>query len=366
MWGFESLRYGVLPVTASLADRAAVFMTALVAEQKFYPIFAFLFGAGFALHTRSLKRLLGDWIKVRALYRRRLWWLLGCGVLHGTLIWFGDILSLYGIAGFFIVGFAGARLRTVRVALLCWAAVWIALVIFNLFAALPLSADGELAGIATAMVKDAETARAIYTSGSFADIAVTRITDYVELMVQSVFLLPHVVVLFLLGILSVRLGWLTRPRRHAAGWRRVRGAGFALGIPFSLLWAGVALTEAIDPPGAPTYTFFVFALLPVGGTLLAAAYTASVMLANEAVGRWLARWLAPAGRMALTNYLSQSVLCALLLQGVGLGLGAGLSHGGLLAVAAAIMIFQVLVSRWWLRRFRQGPVETIYRRQTVD
>ncbi|MDB5841732.1 MAG: hypothetical protein JWQ23_3684, partial [Herminiimonas sp.] len=148
-------------------------------------------------------------------------------------------------------------------------------------------------------------------------------------------------------------------------WRRVRGAGFALGIPFSLLWAGVALAEAIDPPGAPTYTFFVFALLPVGGTLLAAAYTASVMLANEAVGRWLARWLAPAGRMALTNYLSQSVLCALLLQGVGLGLGARLSHGGLLAVAAAIMIFQVLVSRWWLRRFRQGPVETIYRRQTV-
>jgi uncharacterized protein len=66
--------------------------------------------------------------------------------------------------------------------------------------------------------------------------------------------------------------------------------------------------------------------------------------------------------MALTNYLSQSVLCVLLLQGVGLGLGATLAPAGLQLTALAIMLLQVFVSRWWMLRRRQGPMEALYRR----
>ena len=129
-------------------------------------------------------------------------------------------------------------------------------------------------------------------------------------------------VLFLLGILAVRLGWLTRPGRHLTLWRRVRTLGLALGVPFNLLWAWAALGESINPIGAPVFRDLVFALLPVGGSLLAAAWLASVMLARGAVSRMLHQWLAPVGRMSLSNYLGQSVLCVLLLQGAGLGLGA--------------------------------------------
>jgi uncharacterized protein len=362
VWGFESLRYGVLPAAASIFDRLAVFLTAFIAEQKFYPIFAFLFGAGFALHTRALKRRLGHWSRVKKIYRRRLTFLIGCGVLHGTLIWFGDILTLYGVAGFCLLPFAGAPLRSVRRGLWQWSAVWGVLIVLNLLMALPVGDEGTAKEMAISMIDEAEYARATYTQGTAIEIASQRIGDYASLSAQSVLLLPHIMVLFLLGILSVRLGWLRRPRRHAALWRRVRTLGFGIGIPFSLLWASVALTEAIDPLHASAFTFAIFAVLPLGGSLLAAAYVASVMLASASMMRLLSRWLAPVGRMALTNYLSQSVLCVMLLQGVGLGLGATLAPAGLLLTALAIMLLQVFVSRWWLLRSRQGPMEALYRR----
>jgi uncharacterized protein len=364
VWGFDSLRYGVMP-DPSWADRAAVFMVAFLAEQKFYPIFAFLFGAGFALQTRALRKRLPDWPSVRRSYRGRLTWLIGWGLLHGLLIWAGDILTVYGLTGFLLLGMVGARLSRIRINLWCWAGVWLLLVAVNVASALPVSDDAEQQQDAIAYVDDALSAHAVYTSGEAGEVIAQRIGDYVAITTGSVFLVPHLLVLFLLGILSVRLGWLTRPGRHLRLWRRVRMAGLCMGLPFNLLWAWMALAEAVNPLDAQPYSDLVFALLPVGGSLLAAAYLASVMLARGVAWQILADWLAPVGRMSLSNYLSQSVLCVALLQGAGLALGAAAERRPalLLAMAAAIMLFQLLLSRWWLSRRAQGPIEALYRRR---
>lgn len=368
VWGFEYLRYGVLPDAPSLMDRLAVFAVALTAEQKFYPIFAFLFGAGFALQTRSLKKALPDWRGVQARYRGRLRWLLGLGMMHGTLVWAGDILTVYGIAGFFIVGLAGARLKTVRARLWKWCAVWFLLIALSMLLSRLAVQDADVRGQTMAGVESVLAAHVVYTQGGVVEYFVQRLGDYIAVTGASVFLLPHVLVLFMLGILSVRLGWLTAPWRHAVLWRRVRAVGYGIGIPFNILWASVAVAEAADPLQMPAYGTTVYALLPIGGSLLAAAYVASVMLAREKALRWLAAWLAPVGRMSLTNYLAQSVLGVVLLQGVGLGLGkaAATSPALLLGIAAAIMLCQACFSRWWMLRHRQGPVESLYRhRQAV-
>lgn len=363
VWGFEYLRYGVLPDAPSLPDRIAVFAVALIAEQKFYPIFAFLFGAGFALQTRSLRKMLPDWRTVRSRYRGRLKWLLGLGVLHGTLIWAGDILTIYGIAGFFVLGVAGARLRMVRARFWKWFAVWCFLIAFSAAMAWPSYQAEDARDQVLSVISDVWATHAIYTQGTVIEHALQRIADYAAVTGSSVFLLPHLLVLFLLGILSVRLGWMTSPQRHAPMWRRVRAVGYLIGIPFNMLWAGVALTEAMAPLGMPGYGMLVYAFLPAGGSFLAAAYFASVMLARGESLRRLAAWLAPVGRMSLTNYLSQSLLGVLLLQGVGLGLGtaAAASPALLLIIAAAIMLFQIMFSRWWISRHRQGPIESLYR-----
>lgn len=364
VWGFGVLRYGVMP-DPSWADRAAVFAVAFLAEQKFYPIFAFLFGAGFALQTAALRKRLPDWRSVRIQYRGRLRWLLGWGVLHGVLVWAGDILTVYGLTGFLILGMAGARLSRIRANAWIWATAWLLVIAISVAATLPPLHPEDLQQDAIGYVEDALAAHEVYMHGTSGEVIAQRVGDYAAITAGSVLLVPHLMLLFFLGILSVRLGWLTRPGRHLVLWRKVRTVGLCVGVPFNLLWAYAALRQSVNPLDAPPYVDLVFALLPLGGSLLAAAYVASVMLARGAAAGLLARWIAPVGRMSLTNYLSQSVLCVLLLQGAGFGLGdvAQQRPALLLGIAACIMLFQVLASRWWLSGHRQGPIEGLYRQR---
>lgn len=363
IWGFESLRYGVLPATASIFDVLAVAFSAFFAEQKFYPIFAFLFGAGFVMVTRSLKQSLGQWSDAERLYRRRLKWLLACGVLHGTLIWFGDILTVYAIAGFLVLaGLTGARLRKVRKHLRVWTIVFLALLLANFLLGMQMMSPAAMQQQAINVVAAVEAGRLVYTEGNLFTIGIQRIGDYLSVTTQSLFILPHIAVLFLLGVVSVRLGWLTQPARHTKFWRRVQWTGFALGIPFNLAWATMVVAETIDPLHPSIYSFLLYAWLPVGASCLAAAYVATILLAKEAVGRWLDKWMAPVGKMVLTHYLTQSLLCSILIQGFGFGLGATWPPAGWLALAFAIMLLQLFLSRWWLARHAQGPVETLWRR----
>lgn len=364
VWGFETLRYGVLPADATLADILSVAFVAFFAEQKFYPIFAFLFGAGFALVTQSTRRRTGSWGDAKRLYRRRLQWLLACGVLHGTLIWFGDILTLYAIAGFWVLmGLVGARLRTVTASLRNWALVFGLLLLTGFFLNLWLLNGNELQAQGRAMYDSVQTSHLVYTQGTLAAIAWQRLNDYVAVTMQSILIVPHVAILFLLGVLAVRLRWLTQPERHQKLWRRVLAIGLLIGIPFNLMWATMILGEAIDPLHPVRLDYSLYSWLPVGGASLAAAYVAAFMLAGGGIMRHLQHWLAPVGRMALTNYLMQSLLCALLLQGAGFGLGAKLPPAGWLAIAGAIMLAQLFFSRWWLSHHRQGPVEYLHRRR---
>ena len=152
VWGSEGLRYGILPPSATGLDRAVIFFIAFLAEGKFYPIFAFLFGAGFALQTRSIYRAVGDRGAVKQIYRRRLTWLLLCGVLHGTLIWLGDILTLYAVAGLWIAGYAGVRLRILKKSLRLWAALFALLTGMMLFSGFLVGLSADDTGYAKAML----------------------------------------------------------------------------------------------------------------------------------------------------------------------------------------------------------------------
>lgn len=359
VWGFGTLRYGVLPDAATPADKAAVFLIAFLAEQKFYPIFAFLFGAGFALQTASLRHRLADWSRVRQVYRRRLAALLGLGILHGSLIWGGDILTIYGSVGFLIVGLAGAARERVGGNLWNWAVVWLTLIACNVAMALTAYADSDPYTLGARLIGEARSAHAAYAYGSLPGFMLQRLTDYAAVTLNSLFMVPHVLVLFLLGIFTVRTGWLTEPRRHAKLWRRVCLTGYAVGIPFNLLWASVVLTEAANPFDVNAYGLTVYSLLPLGGSFLAAAYVATVMLAAGSGAAQLERWLAPVGRMALTSYLMQSVIGVSLLQSPGFGLGRLLADAPALALPLTgfIMLGQVFFCRWWLLRHAQGPVE---------
>lgn len=356
-WGTLSLRYGTLPATAPWLDQAAIFLVAAFAEFKFYPIFAFLFGAGFALHTRSLRQLLGGWQAAQTAYKRRLRWLLLIGLLHGLLVWSGDVLSSYALGGMLILSLASSRLRRIR------NLAWLLAGGFLLFMCLLYPVSPGITVIdTTRQLQEFAGRHAIYTQGSFLAVAALRVRDYGMQMLFVIVMLPHIIVLFSLGILSVRLGWLTEPRRHRHVWRRVCVVGLGLGLPFNLLAATALLQQTIDPYQTNYNSMLFELLLYAGGPLLAAGYVAVLMLAGPALMAALARWLAPVGRMALSNYLAQSLLGTFLLQGWGMAWGARLRPIDMLALALAIMAAQIYISRCWLARFKQGPVEALWRR----
>ncbi|MNM16405.1 hypothetical protein D3C81_266470 [compost metagenome] len=356
-WGTISLRYGTLPAQPPVPDQLGIFLVAALAQFKFYPIFAYLFGAGFALQTRSLKRQLGSWEQAQTAYRRRLRWLLVFGLLHGFLVWSGDVLTSYAVAGMLILPLAAARLSRVR------NRAWLVAGGFLLFMCLLIPAGRQDGAPDTAQELQNFAARfAIYTQGNAWAVARLRANDFLVSLLYATVMLPHIIVLFLLGILSVRFGWLTRPQRHRRLWRWVCGVGLGAGLPFNLLAAWAVTAQVVDPYQQVFDAALFEALLFAGGPVLAAGYVAALMLAGPVVLRWLAAWLAPVGRMALSNYLLQSLLGTWLLQGSGLGWGAAIRPAEMLGLAVLVMAGQVLLSRYWLRYFRQGPMEALWRR----
>lgn len=362
IWGFV-YGFGLISFPAgadilSGADKAAIFFSAAVAEQKFYPIFSFLFGAGFALQTGGAQRDGPVLLALQARYRRRLSWLLVCGMAHATLLWFGDILVAYALTGFWLATKVGAR-----PAALVRSFKW--LIGINLFFLLMTATIyhfmGQMSKEDMAQeLSDSMRAHAIYTTGTWTEIALQRLIDFLSNVISFVIILPRVALLFMLGVLATRLGWLRQPERHRPFWRRVLTIGLVVGIPINCWWGLVALNSALDPTPNTAYGSASAALIDVAGPLLGAAYVAMFMLAGPRV----MRVLEPVGRMALSNYLMQSLLMMLLLQGFGLGLGAHLSRAGMLGVALAIMLFQLAFSHWWLARHPQGPMEALWRRYT--
>ncbi|QYF92947.1 DUF418 domain-containing protein [Massilia sp. PAMC28688] len=357
VYGFDLISAPVMGEVLGEADKAAVFFSAAFAEQKFYPIFSFLFGAGFALQTGGARRPGPALEAIRATYRRRLLWLLVCGLAHATLLWFGDILVAYALTGFWLATKIGARPAALVRSFKILVAVNMGIIAFTLswVSLLP-----ELfPGVFDQAPQDLIKAYTIYTGGSWEAVTLQRLNDYLISVAGYVFVLPVLALLFMLGVLAVRLGWLHRPERHREQWRNVLWVGLAIGVPINLAW-GIITLDSVLAAGPSASYFPASVAVSVAGPALGAAYVAMFMLSGPGV----ARILQPVGRMALTNYLMQSLLLMLLLQGVGLGWGAVLSRAGLLGVAAAIMLFQLWFSHWWLARHAQGPMETLWRRYT--
>jgi uncharacterized protein len=352
---------GVLGDPPRSAESLEYFLQAAFLEGKFYPIFAFLFGVALALQGRALnRRHRGDPGAARAAARRRLWVLLALGIVHGLLLYYGDVLAAYAICGLFFLAVAPARPRALAT-FAGWAA---AAALLSLF--LPLlwgaldpgrgAPDNELA-------LEIAHAHRIYSEGGFAAQLRQRATDEAwQQLGGALTFWPQLLALFALGALAGRLGWLRHPERHALVWRRARMLGLGAGLPCALAGAALSLSQARDPSSAADGWDDVFL---GAGSLLAMAYVAAALRA--AIRPWCripCHWLACAGRLSLTNYVAQSVAMGLLLSGWGLGWGSGATRGQLAGIALGIFAVQLAASRWWLSRFRQGPLEALWRRCT--
>ncbi|ALN78927.1 DUF418 domain-containing protein [Lysobacter antibioticus] len=337
-------------------DRAVRLLVAGLFEMKFYLLFSFLFGYSFSLQLDSAQRA-GEAFVPRMLRRLLGLWLIG--LAHALLLFHGDILSTYAAMGLVLLTMRAlserTALRSALILIVATAVAWAGL-------ALLIRLSGEAGAVdARSAAAEAQATLAGFTGPPSAVIA-QRVRELASTGIVLVFMqAPCALAMFLLGRVAGRRQMLAHLDRYPALLRRLRLWGFGIGLPAAALYAGVSTFE---PGGALELSALTLSLLTA--PLLTGAYAALAMsgFAGRA-GQGAVRLLAPAGRMALSNYLLQSAAAALAFTGYGFGLMGRLSP--LTVLAFAIMLFgaQLRLSAWWMQRHGHGPMEWLLRAITL-
>ena len=358
---------GVDP-TLQGADRAVDAVIYVLVQGKFYAIFSLLFGMGFALMQQRAQAA-GRMAEAAflPLYLRRLAALLVIGLAHALLLWSGDILVTYALAALPMV----LLLRDAPTRLLPWLAVPLLLLApaimfgFGLLGWLslqvPEAADAmraDLAQYAAEVQAMVYAERAAHGPGGSYLQAVAQRADEVAFVFEGmVVLFWQVLGLFLLGAWCLRSGAIRDPQAWPRFHAALRWGALPLGA--AAMWASYAILPTLPFDRLDLETGSATALQLIAGPLMGLGYVAWMLRALPAL-----RWVAPAGRMALTNYLMQSLVCTLIFYGYGLGYFEQLPRAWQPLFVLALFLAQVALSHWWLARFRFGPMEWLWRGAT--
>jgi uncharacterized protein len=348
-------------------DQAVEFLTYALATGKFYPLFSFLFGLGMWLQMERVQEAGGAPARFMV---RRLLVLIGFGLAHALLIWNGDILFIYALVGLVALLFRKAQPRT----LLIWGGVLIAipiilsagLIILGVLAAGLAPTDTSGMDDLMTFVRDLER-RTIetYAQGSWGQIFVWRAVEW--LIVLVFFLLSgnvlQILAIFLIGMYAGKRQVFQRLMQLPANERRLPAGGVCLAVGlianFALTWLMWTVDITSPLAGLPSILLLVF------GPVLSYGYMAAcvALTRREAWRRWL-ELLAAAGRMALSNYITQSIVCTLIFYSYGLGLFGQVGAFAGLMISVVIWLVQLVISVVWLKRFRFGPLEWAWRSLT--
>ena len=327
----------------------------LLVDGKFYTIFSLLFGAGFAL---QISRLASRGVNGLRIYRRRVLVLLAIGLVHSWIIWDGDILTLYALLGLVLPWFHGWRERNLLLCafLLIFVVPGAGILLFSWLGWAPHEhfyrwsfAIAESLGADTTPNKAVAWLRRDDFMGWFS-WALSGPPYSLGLRIET-WRIPKVLGVMLVGMAVGRRLASNSLLDDPALMRRILILGLLIGLPASAAYALLPDQGQSDWPSL------------VGTVPLALAYAAGFVLLWPRARRVLQVFV-PVGRMALTNYLTHSILGLILFYGVGFGLVGRLQPFGFYAVALAIFAGQVLFSRWWLGSHEQGPAEAFWRLAT--
>jgi uncharacterized protein len=333
----------------------------VLADTKFISIFSMLFGAGMVLMTGRLE---ARGFPVARLHYRRMAVLLLFGLVHAYLFWHGDILYGYALCGMVVYRFRHWPPR--RLLLLGTGVVAIPSVLYLLAGwSMPFWTAEQL----TRFTEDTwhPTAKAIaaelaaYRGGWSSELAERVPTAFfMETLDFATWVCWRAGGLMLVGMALYKLGILTGTR-SARWYAALAAAGFALGVPIILF--GV---QRNFEAGWDVSSLFFGSLYNYWGSLpVSFGWVGLVLLACKSPRLLrLAGPLAAVGRMALTNYLLQTLVCTTLFYGHGFGLFGRLERVEQLGVVVAVWIFQLVLSPLWLRAFRFGPAEWLWRSLT--
>lgn len=332
------------------------FIFHVLVNGQFYTIYSFLFGLGFYLLWQK-NNLLG--LNANKIFKRRLWILLAIGLIHAFIFWFGDILHKYALFGFTLIYFNKKSIKTIF--------KWIAgLLLFSIVLQVLLA----LLSPAT-NTNDPETERVImqvvdtWQQGSFWEVLGLQKLGVAMLWVMGIMNglagIIHYLIMFLLGLIAGKSNFFSQIPKYRAGIFKTGLLVFPIALilksfaHLDILGVQIFNVPAYDKLTASLSNFIAVPLLTVGYLIF---LTLVLSQSNSPVFKWIGN----AGRLGLTNYLMQTIICMLLFYGYAGGLSGRLTLLQTFLCTIPIFIFQVVFSTIWLKYFKTGPMEKLWRR----
>lgn len=324
-------------------DLATMFAVISLAEGKFYLLFSFLFGysASFVLKDQSRPN--------RRRYLRRLIGLFLFGMIHAVFFFSGDILITYSLLGLFLFFISRYSDRAVKK----WAitAVAISVLITSSIAAVGVVTAEEETGL--------EFLQQVLTSGTFVDAAAARFETLPLFFILLLLLQgPMAFFAFLMGLLAFRNNLLASPEKYSLLWRKLTIWGWSAGLPLQVVAAALQVTALADGVPSSPMAMFGLGLGLISAPILTAGYISTVVLLVQRKPTFLS-FMAPAGQMSLTVYLSESIVLSFVFAAYGLGYFG--QWGAFPVVVAGVVTWAILTiaSNYWLKKFSQGPFEKV-------
>ncbi len=379
-WAFQHwflpwrIQYG--EVWTGTADHVAMWFIAFFGYERFIRLFSFLFGLGFAL---QLGRAEARGAPFFAVYRRRLLVLLLFGLLHGMLRGTSDILHAYAVLGFFLLLFRKFSPRALLVtALVCLLTPWAVNAVrarryYDSLTAAQVSEqslqDRERNEVRSRARRE-EVVRA-RREGTLRDNVAYNLQDFARENsspnpLNYLEYVDLVFVMFLLGLYAGRRRIFENISSHLPLIRKILWWGLVLGLVG--ISVQLTLTRVVpDPPPLPYFAHRVAALFRTVGAPAFSLFYASaiVLLVQRETWKRLLAPLGAVGRMPLTNYLLHTLIHVGIFYGsVGLGLSATVSPAASVGVTLLRYGSMILLSVWWMKRFRFGPAEWLWRTLT--
>lgn len=335
------------------------FLHLAVLDGKFYTLFSLLFGIGFAL---QLSRLEGRGADARQIYLRRTFVLLGFGLIHLVVFWEGDILTPYALLGFVLLAIRGWSDRTLLIA--AGLSMLVPPIGYALFWAFGIDQSLWLYGVASTICPS-------FFSDPVAELRLATIGEQLTCSIGGgiarfgylfdTWRWPKLFAIMLLGLWAGRQllrGSLLNNTKLLTSVLVIGGLSGAIAGPILASLNGIGFERPHSLQGLYAVIAYTFAVIPLG-----LAYAAGFILLWR-IARPVLNILAAPGRMALTNYLSQTAIGLIVFLGIGFDQAGQWPIQSLYLLVGSVYVGQILFSNLWFSRFQYGPLEWIWRALT--
>ncbi len=339
--------------------RAVTLFIKFFAQAKFYTLFSFLFGWGMAIQMERAEQRSARFIPV---FLRRTLVLLMIGLIHAILIWEGDILTNYATLAFLLLLCRKLPNKVLLVAIVVCILTPVLLSapiepVENFVQAYGEAVDGLRQQMFIGFQQN------VHADGSYLDVTIHRWRYLVSTNSRIIFYAPHIFGMFLLGLYVGRNRILHDIPKHLSLFRKVLWSGLIVGFICNLIFVAVENSPVLVPP--EYFGLATAGARSIGGPALCLFYVSTIVLLTQRRD-WYERLspLANVGRMALTNYLTHSILLTLVFYGYGLGFYGRFGPAITIILTLVIYRIQISTSAWWLFRYRFGPAEWLWRTLT--